>query len=39
VNWRPTEDEVVLFQPQTVTVSRYRYRAANIPTPWATTAA
>jgi RNA-directed DNA polymerase len=39
VNWRPTEDEVVLFQPQTVTVSRYRYRAANIPTPWATTTA
>ena len=30
---------IVLFQPQTVTVSRYRYRAANIPTPWATTAA
>jgi RNA-directed DNA polymerase len=39
VNWRPTEDDIVLFQPQTVTVSRYRYRAANIPTPWATTAA
>jgi RNA-directed DNA polymerase len=38
-NWRPTEDGVVLFQPQTVTVSRYRYRAGNIPTPWATTAA
>ncbi|WP_322751921.1 MULTISPECIES: group II intron reverse transcriptase/maturase [unclassified Frankia] len=38
-NWRPTEDGVVLFQPQTVTVTRYRYRAANIPTPWATTAA
>jgi RNA-directed DNA polymerase len=38
-NWRPTEDGVVLFQPQTVTVSRYRYRAANISTPWATTAA
>jgi len=38
-NWRPTEDGVVLFQPQTVTVSRYRYRAASIPAPWATTAA
>jgi RNA-directed DNA polymerase len=35
-NWRPVEDGVVLFQPQTVTVSRYRYRAANIPTPWPT---
>jgi len=39
LNWRPTEDGIVLFQPQTVTVSRYRYRAANIPTPWPTTAA
>jgi RNA-directed DNA polymerase len=39
INWRPTEDDIVLFQPQTVTVSRYRYRAANIPTPWATTTA
>jgi len=38
-NWRPSEDEIALFQPQTVTVSRYRYRAANIATPWATTAA
>jgi RNA-directed DNA polymerase len=36
--WRPTEDEVTLFQPQTVTVSRYRYRASNIATPWASTA-
>ncbi len=33
--WRPTEDDVTLFQPQTVTVTRYRYRAANIATPWA----
>ena len=39
VNWRPTEDEITLFQSQTVTVSRYRYRAANIATPWARTAA
>jgi len=35
-NRRPAEDGVVLFQPQTVTVSRYRYRAANIPSPWPT---
>jgi RNA-directed DNA polymerase len=35
-DWRPVEDGVVLFQPQTVTVSRYRYRAANIPAPWPT---
>jgi RNA-directed DNA polymerase len=33
--WRPTEDGVVLFQPQTMTVTRYRYRADNIATPWA----
>ncbi len=33
--WRPTDDGVTLFQPQTVTVSRYRYRADNIATPWA----
>jgi RNA-directed DNA polymerase len=36
-NWRPTEDGVTLFTPQTVPVSRYRWRANNIPTPWATT--
>ncbi len=33
--WRPTDDGVTLFGPQQVTVSRYRYRAANIATPWA----
>ena len=33
--WRPTEDGVTLFHPETVTVSRYRYRGAAIPTPWA----
>lgn len=32
---RPTEGNVTLFQPQAVTVSRYRYRASNIATPWA----
>ncbi|MGH3447792.1 MAG: group II intron reverse transcriptase/maturase [Nocardioidaceae bacterium] len=32
--WRPTEDGISLFQPQQVTVTRYRYRANNIPTPW-----
>jgi RNA-directed DNA polymerase len=34
--WRPVEDGVLLFQPQTVPVSRYRYRADNIATPWPT---
>jgi len=37
-NWRPTEDGIVLFRAQAMTVSRYRYRAANIATPWAATA-
>ena len=32
--WRPAEDGVVLFMPQSVTVSRYRWRANRIPTPW-----
>jgi RNA-directed DNA polymerase len=35
--WRPTEDEVTLFVPQRVTVSRYRYRGDRIPSPWAST--
>ncbi len=35
--WQPTEDGVTLFDPQKGTVSRYRYRATNIPAPWART--
>jgi RNA-directed DNA polymerase len=33
--WWPTEGEVRLFNPSAVVVSRYRYRADRIPTPWA----
>ena len=33
--WWPTEDEVVLFNPSTVAVTRYRYRGQRIPSPWA----
>ena len=33
--WRPTEGNVTLFDPAKVTVSRYRYRADRIPSPWA----
>jgi len=29
-NWRPVEDGVELFQPQAMTVSRYRYRAPQV---------
>ncbi|HVB01670.1 MAG TPA: group II intron reverse transcriptase/maturase [Acidimicrobiales bacterium] len=34
--WRPTQDEVQLFKPDTVAIVRYRYRANRIPSPWAT---
>ena len=34
--WWPTEDEVVLFNPSAVGVTRYRYRANHIPSPWVT---
>jgi RNA-directed DNA polymerase len=33
--WRPTEGDKTLFNPAKVTVSRYRYRADRIPSPWA----
>jgi len=32
--WRPTEGKATLFNPATVTVSRYRYRADRIASPW-----
>jgi RNA-directed DNA polymerase len=35
--WRPTEGAVTLFNPATVTVSRYRYRGERIRTPWSPT--
>jgi RNA-directed DNA polymerase len=34
--WRPTQDEVQLFKPDTVAIMRYRYRGTAIPSPWAT---
>lgn len=34
--WWPTEGEVKLFNPGAVTVTRYRYRANRIASPWAT---
>jgi len=37
--WRPTDGSVVLLNPSKVTVVRYRYRGASIPTPWTPTAA
>ena len=33
--WWPVEGEVALFNPGGVAVTRYRYRANRIPTPWA----
>jgi Group II intron, maturase-specific domain len=32
--WWPTDGEVALLNPAAVTVTRYRYRAAYIPSPW-----
>jgi RNA-directed DNA polymerase len=32
--WRPTEGTVTLFDPGTVVIRRYRYRGAQIPSPW-----
>jgi len=37
--WRPAEDGIELFYPQQVEITRYRWRAANILTPWASLAA
>jgi len=34
-NWWPEQDEVRLFKPTTVAITRYRYRGAAIPSPWA----
>jgi RNA-directed DNA polymerase len=32
--WWPTDGEVALLDPAAVAVTRYRYRAAHIPSPW-----
>ena len=32
--WWPTEGETVMFNPAGVTPKRYRYRGAQIPSPW-----
>jgi RNA-directed DNA polymerase len=34
-NWEISEDGVAMFRPRAVPVTRYRYRHAHIPTPWA----
>ncbi len=36
-NWWPEQGEVRLFNPATVAITRYRFRGAAIPSPWATT--
>ncbi len=36
--WQIGDDGIAMFRPGSVTVSRYRYRGARIPTPWASTA-
>ncbi|HET6920260.1 MAG TPA: group II intron reverse transcriptase/maturase [Jiangellaceae bacterium] len=37
--WRPVENGIELLYPQLVEITRYRWRAANIPTPWTSLAA
>jgi RNA-directed DNA polymerase len=32
--WRPIEGKVTLFDPGTIAIRRYRYRGAQIPSPW-----
>ena len=35
--WRIHDGGIEMFRPETVTIERYRYRGAKIPTPWSTT--
>ena len=34
--WRISDGGIEMFRPATVTIERYRYRGAQIPTPWST---
>jgi RNA-directed DNA polymerase len=34
--WWPEQDEVMLFSPASIAITRYLYRGAVIPSPWAT---
>jgi RNA-directed DNA polymerase len=34
--WWPEQDEVTLFSPASIAITRYLYRGAVIPSPWAT---
>ena len=36
--WQLADGNITLFKPQMVSIVRYRYRGAQIPSPWATTA-
>lgn len=37
-NWKMVDGREALFKPQSVAVTRYRYRGARIPSPWALSA-
>lgn len=37
-DWQLVDGNITLFKPQKVSIIRYRYRGAQIPSPWATTA-
>jgi RNA-directed DNA polymerase len=36
-NWMIRDGAIEMFRPQRVAITRYRYRGAHIPTPWAST--
>ena len=36
--WRISDEGIEMFRPNKVNIERYRYRGANIPTPWTSTA-
>jgi RNA-directed DNA polymerase len=36
--WWPADGKAILLNPSAVRTTRYRYRAARIPTPWPSTA-
>jgi RNA-directed DNA polymerase len=35
--WQPTDGGITLLNPCTIPITRYRYRGARIPSPWAST--
>ena len=36
-DWKINDDGIELFRPETVAITRYRFRGSQIPNPWAST--